>query len=124
MSSGTVPFNFPPEASLDIGSLITGTSLQNTAALPPTAFFTAPTTGIYWLNVAVHIVSTNGAGTINLTLQTPGAAPITAGQPVTLDFRTGNFVWLNQGQSASITTTLAGVTGTTYNVYLVARRVF
>ena len=126
MSSGTVPFNFPPESFMPIGGLITATSIGNTQPMPLTVFFTAPTSGLYGVFGLYHVLSTDGVGTATLTLNVPHQRPqILTPNPVNNDSQLLlSPVWFERGQSATISIGFTGVTGTKYNVYLVVRRLF
>lgn len=138
---GTVPNNFPPDASMEIGQLLTGSALNLTATLPPTVFFTAPTRGLYLVSVALHVVATNNAGTLVATVVTPNAGNVLENTPVLLTpaaavvkdllpsvpvdgYMAAIPLWFNQGQTVSVGAVAAGLTGTTYNVFVTAQRVF
>ena len=62
--AGTVPNNVPPETVYQIGQTAVGNKLGNTGAFSTTIFFTAPTPGWNQLGWAVHINSTDAAGSI------------------------------------------------------------
>ena len=121
---GTVPFNFPPEAVQPIGAILGSSSLGNTGPLPTTVFFTAPTAGVYGWNQIVHVVSTDGAGSINATVKTPYSAAQTAGKPVANDSNNGTVAWFNKGDQLTISTVTPGLVATVYEVYLAMRRLF
>lgn len=125
---GTVPYNFPPDAFLEIGQRITGTSLNlpGNVALPLTTFFTAPTPGMYEIGGLLRILQTDGAGTIDFTIKTPTNGTVSDTQPVTEDsFINVGPVWLNQGGTLQASTVPAGVTAATvYNLYVTVERVF
>ena len=125
MSAGTVPLNFPPENFIPIGALLTGTSLRNTGPIPTSVFFTAPVSGIYGLQIIRHIVSTDGAGTIDVTWKMPyNIAQSVLGKPVTADVNGSSVGWMNRGDSVTASVALTGVTGTVYDLYICMRRLF
>lgn len=140
---GTAPQNFPPDRILEIGQILTGNKLGLTASLAQTAFFTAPVSGLYMVSMALQIVTTNGAGTLAAVLATPhagnveqGVAPAAPGdaqvaieQDLSPAGPTDGFsaaipVWMNAGDQIKVTTTASGLTGTTYNIFVVALRAF
>ena len=126
MGAGTVPFNFPPEATVDIGGeILTGSSLGNTAPLASTVFFTAPTTGLYFVAGLIHITQTDGAGTLTLTLTAPQLAPFTATGPVTSDVSIfPHLAFMRQGSQVTCSVSAAGLGATKFNVYMSATRTF
>ena len=141
---GTAPGNFPPESQLQIGQVVVGNKLGLTAAMPITTFFTAPISGLYLVAMALQVVQTNGAGSVAATLTTPhagtiaqGVAPAAPGDAQTAieqDLSTGSGgvdgysaavpLWMNFGDTIRVTTTVSGLTGTTYNVFVSVLRMF
>lgn len=142
---GTVPTNFPPDAGgIPIGGVQTGNALGLTAALAQTVFFTAPAAGLYLVCAYLQVVQTNNAGTIKATITTPatpaiaqGVAPAAPGDvqlaieqdillPATATdgFMAAIPVWLGLGQQIKLATVVSGLTGTTYNVFVSALRLF
>jgi len=139
MPTGTVPNNYPPSTNMNIGDILTGSSIGNTAALATAIFFTAPVAGLYMIAAAVRVVTTNGAGTLALTIGTPNAGTITENTPVLLTpaaaivrnpvlatpangFMAGVPIWMNQGQTITGAVAVTGLTGTTYDVYVTAQK--
>ncbi len=137
--AGTVPFNFPPDASLAIGQFLTGTDLNLTATLATTTFFTAPNAGLYLIAAALHIVTTNGAGTLVATVTLPDGSTVTEAiavdtDPVVaimkdLDAAAGTDgymspvpMYMDAGDVVRVGAVAAGLTGTTYNVFVTAQR--
>lgn len=94
-----------------------------TGSIGPVNYFTAPVAGLYLTGFAVQIVSTDGTGTISANQTGPQTSTtnwnsITA-IPVTQDGSSPNrILWLNAGQSFAVTVTVAGVTGTVFNLLL------
>lgn len=140
---GTTPTNFPPESALQIGQIITGNALSLTASLAATVFFTAPTTGLYLVAMALRIVATNNAGTLAATMTTPHAGNVaqaltgSAGAAVTAiekdlsttatatdGYAAAIPLWMNAGDQIEVATTATGLTGTTYDVFVSAQRLF
>lgn len=125
---GTAPNNFPPESVLEIGGFLTGSSLGLSAGFPATVFLTAPTTGLYQVASAFHILSTDGAGTLAGTVTFPhsllqgfaAAAPAVGSDPVIQ----GRTVWLNAGDVVKWTVTAVGLGNTLFNVYSTFLRLF
>lgn len=139
--AGTVPNNFPPDAVLEIGQLLTGTDLNLTATLATTTFFTAPNPGVYEISAAIHIVTTNGAGTLVGTVTLPDGSTVveTTIADTTKQFAimkdidasagTDGFMaavpmWMDAGDVVRFGAVAAGLTGTVYNVFVMARRLF
>jgi hypothetical protein len=145
LNAGTVPNNFPAENIPPIGAIFTGNSLGNTAALASTVFFTAPISGLYLVSMALQVTATNNAGSVAATLTTPHAGTVaqslspsssgTAQTAIERDMALGSGtgqdgfsaaipVWMNVGQQISVACTVSGLTGSTYNVFVVAQRAF
>jgi hypothetical protein len=139
--AGTAPANFPPENVVPVGGVITGNKLGLTAALGSTVFFTAPTAGLYLIAAYMQITATNNAGTITTTVLTPAAGNITeptqdgvskivavlkdaAPATPTDGFMAGVPLWMNAGQTINASTAVSGLTGTTYNIFVSALRLF
>lgn len=134
---GTAPVNFPPDPLMPVGSIQTGNLLGLTAAQGLTVMFTAPFSGLYLISAAFQIVSTNGAGTLVSTVTTPTAGTLAAAgtaPAVVKDLTTGSGgvdgymqatpIWLNAGAQVKYSSAASGLTGTTYNVFLAAQRLF
>lgn len=141
---GTAPVNFPADAILEVGQLLTGNKLNLTASMALTTFFTAPVAGLYMLSMAIRIISTNGAGSLAASFTpSPRSGALVVSVAVTTDpiipaaivqdiapagptdgFCAGVPVWLNAGEVARAQTTASGLTGTTYSVFVVAQRLF
>lgn len=125
---GTVPYNFPPERVLGIGELLTGSSLNLIAGFPATVFLTAPTSGLYQSANVLHILSTDGVGTLAGTCTYPHAVPqnVSAAAPVLgsdPQFATRT-VWLNAGDVIKMTITAVGLGNTLFSVYSTILRLF
>ena len=125
---GTVPTNFPPESALDIGQFLTGSSLGLIAGFPPTVFLTAPTSGLYQSANVIHILSTDGVGTLAGTVMYPhgvfqgiAAAPPAVGNDPQFATRT---VWLNAGDAIKLTITAVGLGNTVFDLYSTMLRLF
>jgi hypothetical protein len=125
---GTVPNNFPPESVIPIGGIITGNKLGNTGAFSTTTFFTAPTPGFYRLSWAVKINTTDNAGTITLTVTPPHSVAIPGVQaaPATPSDGKGPAApyWMNGGDTVTAAAAVSGLTGTNFDVYVFAERLF
>jgi hypothetical protein len=124
---GTVPFNFPPDATMDIGGqILTGTSLNNTGPLLPTVFFTAPTAGVYQCGAMIHITQTDGAGTLTVSMTPPlQIAQTNTNAGAISDVSVGSRgAFFHQGAQLTCSVSAAGLGATTYNVYAFALRVF
>jgi hypothetical protein len=124
---GTVPFNFPPESTMDIaGAIITGVSLGNTGPLADTVFFTAPVRGLFQIAGVLHVTQTDGAGTLAWTIETPPVKnPLISTGPVTLDIGLPpRLVLLEKGGQIKCNVTTTGVVATKYNVYVSVTRNF
>lgn len=125
---GTAPFNFPPESNIPVGQIATGNKTGNTGAFSSTVFFTAPTAGFYLLSWAVKINSTDAAGSITVTVTPPHSVAIPGVQaaPATPSDGKGPAVpcWMAGGETVAIAAAVAGLTGTNFDVYLFAQRLF
>lgn len=139
---GTVPNNFPPESVIPIGAGLTGTALNLTATLATTTFFTAPTPGLYLIAVALHVVVTNGAGTLVATVTMPDGSTVVEttiadttkqyailkdlapGGGGTDGFMAAVAMWMDAGDVVRVGAVAAGLTGTTYNVFVNTQRLF
>jgi hypothetical protein len=136
--------NFPPGIPV-VGTFETFSVTGLTAALATRTVFIAPVSGLYLVGFCLNITQTNKAGTIAATLTTPHAGTITqavspdpaAADPITaieLDPALGGAtpvdgfgamipVWMNFGDVIQVAAAVAGLTGTTYNVFTVVGRV-
>jgi len=130
---GTAPFNFPPESVINIGQTLTGNKLGLTGSLSATTFFTAPNPGLYLIAAAMQIVTTNNAGTLATTIHTPHAGTVVAANKLVVDldpsgptdgYMAAIPVWMNAGDVVQASTIAAGLTGTTYNLFVSATRLF
>jgi hypothetical protein len=125
---GTAPFNFPPESVIPIGGVQTGNKLGNTGAFSSTVFFTAPTSGWYLLSWAVHINSTDAAGSITATVTPPNSVAIPGVQaaPATPSDGKGPACpcYMAGNQTVTVAVAVSGLTGTNFDVYLFAQRLF
>jgi hypothetical protein len=125
---GTTPFNFPPDASMEIGQHMTGTMLNisGPTVLLPTTFFTAPISGLYEVGGLLRVLFTDGTGTIDFEIATPTNGTVSDTQPVTEDsFINAGPIWLNAGGRIQASATPAGVTAaTSYNLYVTVERLF
>jgi len=126
---GTVPNNFPPESVLPISpGIITANKLGNTGAFSSTVFFTAPTPGFYRLSWAVKINSTDGAGTITLTVTPPHSVAIPGVQaaPATPSDGKGPSApyWMAGGETVTGACAVGSLTGTNFDCYVFAERIF
>lgn len=125
---GTAPFNFPPESVLTISpSQVYGNKTGNTGAFSSTPFFTAPTTGWYEVGWAVHINSTDNAGSITLTVTPPNSVAIPGVQaaPATPSDGKGPMVpcFMTGGQTVTAAAAVSGLTGTNFDVWVFVRRI-
>jgi hypothetical protein len=127
-NAGTAPGNFPPETVIPIGGIQVGNKLGNTAAFGTTTFFTAPTAGWYALGWGVHINSTDNAGTITLTVTPPNSVAIPGVQaaPATPSDGKGPLApyYMAAGSVVTAAAAVAGLTGTNFDVYVFAQRLF
>ena len=143
--AGTAPNNFPPDAVLDIGAILTGNKLGLTASLPITTFFTAPNAGLYMVAMAIQVTATDGTGTLTATMTTPNAGTVQENTPDGTDpavaiasdavlsatpadvfdgYSAAIPVWMAQGQTIRAAVVAAGLVATSYNVFVTAQRVF
>jgi hypothetical protein len=126
--AGTVPANFPPDPLMPIGAIQVGNKLGNTAAFATTTFFTAPISGWYALGWGVHIDVTDGAGTITLTVTPPSSVAIPGVQaaPATPSDGKGPLApyYMAAGSVVTAAAAVSGLTGTTFDVYVFAERLF
>ncbi len=133
---GTVPNNFPPDAILEIGQILTGSATGRVATLATTKFFTAPVAGLYLLSAAIHIVTTDGTGTLVATVTLPDGSTVTEGgnasstmQDADLSAGSDGFMaaspaYMSVGGTVQVGVVAAGLTGTEYNVFVSAQRLF
>jgi hypothetical protein len=132
--------NFPPGVP-PIGYAETFSLTGQTAALSTKTFYTAPVSGLYLLAMCCNIVTTNKAGSIALTLGTPhagniaiatqaGSGSITAieqdpalgGSTAVDGYSAAVPCWMNAGDTATIAAAVSGLTGTTFNLFLMVQR--
>lgn len=127
-TAGTAPGNFPPETVIPVGGIQVGNKLGNTAAFGSTVFFTAPTAGWYALGWGVHINSTDAAGSITATVTPPNSVAIPGVQaaPATPSDGKGPMApyYMAAGSQVTVAVAVAGLTGTNFDVYLFAQRLF
>lgn len=128
LHAGTVPNNFPPESVLPVGQIQTGNKLGATATFTTAVFFTAPTSGWYLLSWAVHINSTDGAGTLTATFTPPHSVAIPGVQAAPATGKDGAGpaapYFMAGGETVTGAVAAAGVTGTNFDTYLFAQRLF
>lgn len=125
---GTLPNNFPPEGSLEIGGLVGASKLGATIGFLATPFFTAPTNGMYQIAFLLRIVSSDGIGTIAASIIYPhsAASAINAAPPALNGDQSvpPKTCWLNAGDVVNVAVTTALTVATTFNVYVAAFRLF
>lgn len=125
---GTVPNNFPAETVIPVGGIQTANKLGNTGAFSSTIFFTAPTPGMYMLSWAVRINSTDAAGSITLTVTPPHSVAIPGVQaaPATPSDGKGPAApyWMAGGETVTASCAVSGLTGTNFDVFVFAQRLF
>src|SRR5882724_3568428 len=126
---GTVPNNFPPSSNLPISrTLAVGNKTGNTGAFSTVVFFTAPTSGFYELSWAVKINSTDAAGTLTFTVTPPHSVAIPGVQaaPATPSDGKGPAApyWMAGGETVTGAVAVSGLTGTNFDCYVFAERVF
>jgi hypothetical protein len=98
--------------------------LSQSASIGPVAAFTVPVSGVYAITAVTHIISTNGVGTLVLTVNaTPSSFPnnsqsanLLVSPPVDACPNTRCF-FMASGNTVNITVTLTG-TVTTYSVFV------
>jgi hypothetical protein len=126
--AGTAPLNFPPETVIPVGQIQTGNKTGLTAALATTVFFTAPTAGWYLLAWAIKINSTDAAGTLTATVTPPHSVAIPGIQAAPATSSDGKSpaapYWMAAGDTVTVAVAVAGLTGTNYDAYLFATRLF
>ncbi len=127
---GTAPANFPPEFNMPtLGPpCLVGNLLNQTGAVSSTTFLTLANQGVYLIGWMVQIVSTNAAGSLTFTVSVPGAPNIPGVQaaPATPANGQGPAAAYYCAAGAQITgaVTVSGLTGTTFNLYVYAIRLF
>jgi hypothetical protein len=135
--------NFPPGVP-PIGATETFSLAGLSAAVTTTGMYNSQVNGLYLVSMGCHIVSTNKAGSIALTLGTPHAGAITQGvapaapgdAQVAIEqdpalggssaidgFSAAIPVWMNVGDVISIAAAVSGLTGTVFNLFVVVTRV-
>jgi hypothetical protein len=124
--------NFPPVNPIPIDpSTIVGTRTGLTASLPADVFFTAPSPGLYEIAAGLRIVATDTAGTLAMTITIPHGGTLSAanGSVIDPDLPNGDnghswtvAAWMDTGQTVKVAVEAAGLTATTYSVYLAATR--
>ena len=125
---GTAPFNYPPENSIPIGRSLTASKLNQTAGFPVTTFLTVPTTGLYQTGCLIHIVATDGVGTLQLNVNLPNVSPIATvvftpavdADPVSGPRET----WAKAGDLITASVVATGLGNTVFNVFVGILRVF
>jgi hypothetical protein len=110
--------NFPPITLQQQGT--TDTLVGQTGTLGSTAIYTAQVTGMYEINVQVHIVSTNNAGTLSVVFAVPSIGTVLTLAPNIATGKdaisTGLTAWLAKGDQVTAVATATGLTATTYNI--------
>ena len=128
LNAGTAPYNFPPDSSMPIGAIQVGNKTGNTGAFTTTVFFTAPISGYYALGWAVHINSTDNAGSLTATVTPPNSVAIPGVQaaPATPSDGKGPFAayYMAAGSTVTMAVAVSGLTGTNFDCYVVAQRLF
>lgn len=128
LTAGTAPGMFPPESVIPIGGIYTGNKLGNTAAFATTVFFQAPTAGFYALGWAIHINTTDAAGSITATVTAPNnvAIPGVQAAPGTPSDGKGPLApyYLATGAVVTMAVAVSGLTGTNFDAYVFAQRLF
>ena len=128
LNAGTVPNNFPPDSLMPIGAIQVGNKLGNTAAFTTTTFFTAPISGWYLLSWGIHINSTDAAGTLTATFTPPNSVAIPGVQAATATPSDGKgpaaAYYMAAGSVVTGAVAVSGLTGTNYDAYLFAQRLF
>jgi hypothetical protein len=126
LNAGTAPFNFPPETVIPPGQTQVGNKTGNTGAFGSTVFFTAPTPGWYLLSWAVHINSTDAAGSITATVTPPHSVAIPGVQAAPATPSDGKSpaapYFMAGGETVTVAVAVAGLTGTNFDVWLFATR--
>lgn len=120
VTSATGP-NPPPGTPAPLG--VTNSFLNQNGSIPTTTIFVAPATGLYAINAATHLLATDGAGTLTVTWNSSAVASGPFAATPTLSTATDGTtnmrsLWMTAGQTVTIQATAAGVTGTTYNVFV------
>lgn len=128
LNAGTAPANFPPDPLMPIGGIQVGNKLGNTGAFGTTTFFTAPITGWYALGWGIHINSTDAAGTITATVTPPNSVAIPGVQaaPGTPSDGKGPMApyYMAAGSVVTMAVAVSGLTGTNFDAYVFAQRLF
>lgn len=97
--------------------------LNQNGAFSLVPIFQAAQSGLYLVCCMLHLVSTNGAGTLTITIFSPHLVPaifnlsgaIASGLDTAGNFKT---IWLNAGEVLTCTSNPAGLTGTVFSVFL------
>jgi len=112
---------------MQVGQTALGNKLAQTGAFGSVALFTAPVSGWYLLSWGVHIESTDAAGSITLTVTPPHSVAIPGVQaaPATPSDGKGPAApyFMNAGENVTAAAAVAGLTGTTYDVWIFAQRI-
>jgi hypothetical protein len=128
LNAGTVPNNFPPDSNMPIGAIQVGNKLGNTAAFGATTFFTAPISGWYLLSWGIHINSTDNAGSLTATVTPPSSVAIPGVQaaPATPSDGKGPAApyYMAAGAVVTMAVAVSGLTGTNFDCYVFAERMF
>jgi hypothetical protein len=128
LNAGTAPANFPPDPLMPIGGIQVGNKLANTGAFGTTTFFTAPISGWYALGWGIHINSTDNAGSITATVTPPNSVAIPGVQaaPATPSDGKGPMAayYMAAGSVVTMAVAVAGLTGTNFDAYVFAQRLF
>ena len=123
---GTVPNNCPPDSLMQVGQTAMGNKQGITGAFSSTVFFTAPITGMYLIATSVRINSTDGAGSITVTVTPPHSVAFPGVQAAPATPSDGKFpasmVWMNAGETITAAAAVSGLTGTNYDVWIAATR--
>jgi hypothetical protein len=100
---------------------VTASLLKLVTTVPTTTMFTATEPGWYLCTPLLHLVSSNGAGTLTgtVTFANSPSFPLT---PTLGSLQDGSSAarafWMNAGESITISATATGLTGTVFNLQL------
>jgi hypothetical protein len=102
--------------------------VNQTGSAGPVTVFTAPASGVYSISAQLHLIATNNVGTLTATITPPPSTPPFNNVPSISAGTDGTTrplpMWLNAGQTVTLTLTATGLTGTTYSIYVTSVRNF
>jgi hypothetical protein len=91
-------------------------------SLPSLAVFTCQIPGVYVVSGLCHLLSTNGVGTLTMSIAFPHLNTVASTVVLTAGGQDGTFgtrmVWMNAGDAVSFFTTATGLTGTSYQCFV------